>query len=1097
MTTDLFRRYGNLLRSDGTNQLQRLLPALEANYIVPDERSFSDLVEYARNVAAEIRYYDLSGQSTGDWTPLVEPLLVPGPVPGPVLPDEQLDGVLEARTDWPPHLVLFLAFLKQFQNLQSDLNQLTQNHLHYYYGTELGLPLRGASPDDVHVVLELAKTADPTLVAAGTLLDAGKDDKGRPLAYATQNELVVSAAALSGIKRLVVEQDLRKNRRFFVADGFTELEGPSKFTFGRSQLGLDPAQRFMTEAPLGFAVAAPILGLAEGERTITLLAHLSLPSSPSPVLAQSIGGALDVTLTGPKGWLAADTVEASLLAGDGSGKPALALKVTLSAAAAAVVAFDPALHGPGPSLGRPLLRVLIKGETGIYKVLDGLVVEKIDLSVAVEGVLNLVVQNADGPLNVNQPMPVFGSQPQLGAPFYIGSAEVFSKRMTSLKLHLEWKSPPEDFLDQYREYLDLIGFQTSASFQNLFEAKVDILYDRSFRNLVVPLPLFAPVATDPRTISADITAFDSAFAGTQYVEQPDLEQPESFTAGSRFGFVRMVLAAPSKDDLAVNATTVPFEAFGHTAYPRRYINQAIALSQWKTGDKPVLPKEPYTPVLKSLTLDYSATASLDLVNADVHSAATFLIVGPFGATRASVGAAARVVPEIEGQAALYLGIEHVQPPANLPFLFRIDVGTSTSAAVLKPGDTTWSYLGAGDAWQALSSSAVLIDSTEGFQKPGVIEVAVPRPATLEHDSLRSGLVWLRALIQRAPESASRTLDVTPNAVLARFQAGAGLTLDDYEQHLLSGVSAGTITRLVRRNANIQRVVQPDPSLRGRGREDSTGYFRRSSERLRHRSRAVTAWDLERLVLEAFPEFFKVKCLPHTDATGSFKAGEAALVIVPNVRRTGAINVLEPRASPVLMQDIEAYVAGLTSPFATIHAIPPVFERLRIEANVVFEAGRDPGYYSGVLNDDLRRFLSPWAYQEGEDILFGARIYRSDILAFVEGRDYVDHITDLKLYHSYDGSPRDGIGVMRIGVDFFIRAKPRPAIAGIVVGDDFVVGRGVEVAETTQPHAILVSHPAHLITPVASGSEVCPGVTRLGIGYMTIGLDFIVQPEPAP
>src|SRR5204862_111746 len=173
----------------------------------------------------------------------------------------------------------------------------------------------------------------------------------------------------------------------------------------------------------------------------------------------------------------------------------------------------------------------------------------------------------------------------------------------------------------------------------------------------------------------------------------------------------------------------------------------------------------------------------------------------------------------------------------------IDAGTSTSAEVLKPGDTTWSYLGAGDAWQALNSSAVLIDSTEGFQKPGVIEVAVPREATLEHDSLRSGLVWLRALIPDAPESASRTLDVTPNAVLARFQPGAGLTLDDYEQHLLSGVPAGTITRLVRRNANIQRVAQPGPSFDGRGREDSTGYFRRSSERLRHRSRAVTAWDL--------------------------------------------------------------------------------------------------------------------------------------------------------------------------------------------------------------------------------------------------------------
>ena len=60
---------------------------------------------------------------------------------------------------------------------------------------------------------------------------------------------------------------------------------------------------------------------------------------------------------------------------------------------------------------------------------------------------------------------------------------------------------------------------------------------------------------------------------------------------------------------------------------------------------------------------------------------------------------------------------------------------------------------------------------------------------------------------------------------------------------------------------------------------------------------------------------------------------------------------------------------------------------------------------------------------------------------------------------------------------------------MAISDDFVVGRGVEFAETTEPHAILVSHPQHLITPVASGSEVCPGVTRLGIGYMTIGLDL--------
>jgi len=65
----------------------------------------------------------------------------------------------------------------------------------------LGLQPRAASPDDVHVVFELAKSADPTLLVAGTRLDAGKDVNGHPLAYATQNELVVSAATVSGTAR--------------------------------------------------------------------------------------------------------------------------------------------------------------------------------------------------------------------------------------------------------------------------------------------------------------------------------------------------------------------------------------------------------------------------------------------------------------------------------------------------------------------------------------------------------------------------------------------------------------------------------------------------------------------------------------------------------------------------------------------------------------------------------------------------------------------------------------------------------------------------------------------------------------------------------
>ena len=236
MSTDPFRRYGNLLRADGTNQLQRLLPALETNYIVPDERSLSELAEYARRVAAEIRFYDLNGQATGDWRPFLDLLL--DPATGQVLESPRLDTLLDARADWPPHLALFMAFLKLFRNLQDDLNRLPENHLRHYFRNELGLQLRAADRDDVHVIFELAKNAPLTLVPAGALLDAGKDEKGRSLTYRTQTEVAVSAASVGAMRRLVAERDRRNQRRFFVADGFTEVESPGGFTFGLRHLCL-------------------------------------------------------------------------------------------------------------------------------------------------------------------------------------------------------------------------------------------------------------------------------------------------------------------------------------------------------------------------------------------------------------------------------------------------------------------------------------------------------------------------------------------------------------------------------------------------------------------------------------------------------------------------------------------------------------------------------------------------------------------------------------------------------------------------------------------------------------------------------------------
>ena len=1101
MTIDLFRRYGNLLRSDGTNQLQRLLPGLEPDYIVPDERTLSDLVDYAYRVAAEVRYYDLSGQATGDWRALFETLLIPGT--DRIRPTGDLQVLLASRDDWPPHLVLFLVFLKLFQFLQGDLNGLTQRHLLHYYENELGLQRRAAANDEVHVIFELAQNAAATLLPAGTLLDAGKDALGRALMYATQNEVVVNRASIDDLRRLVVETDRHHNQRFFVAGKFGAGETPGGYTFGRRQLGLDVGQRFMSEAKLGFIVAAPILKMVEGNRRVVLRAHLRPGVGTNPVVTQGITSGLEITFSGADGWLAPDSFNATLLSNGGLGMPALLLTVTVGSVAPAIVPVNPALHGEGLAGARAALRCLVKGDSGLYEVLNGFTVDRIELAVDVRGVRKLVVQNDESVLESGKPLPLFGSQPKIGSAFYVGSAEVFGKQLTGLDIHFEWKSPPDDLFDHYRGYFDNVDSDLTDTFYTFFRADVDLLYEREFRPFLFSQGLFQSTPGAPNTISANESAFTSALAGLGAQEHPDLADPEAFDGTSRFGFVRMRLRNPTRTDTGAYAVDVPFEAFGHGNFATRYTVQAIALSQWALpATKPLLPKEPYTPVLSSLSLDYRATAQVrpGAVGADSGGGsddanAQCFVVEPFGVRRVRSPADARLVPHIDASAALFLGIGALAAPANVALYFEIDVGTATGAEVLNAGDTSWSVLDADDHWRPLDSAAILIDGTEGFQKPGVIAISLPREASLVHRSMPAGLLWLRAVIDKPPESAARTLSLRTQAVLAKFEPGV-LPLATYEDHLQSSLPGGSIVKLVTRNASIKRIEQPDPSFGGRGEEDVTAFVRRASERLRHRHRAVTAWDFERLVLERFPEVFKVKCLPHTDESGAFLAGHTALVVVPNLRRGGGTNPLEPRAGEVLLAEIRDDLAGLATPFAVLHVIRPVFERLRVEAKVVFARGRDPGYYAGVLNTDLRRFLSPWAYQDGEDILFGSRIYRSDILAFIEGRDYVDHLIGLRLFHHFAGEAHEGIGWMRINIDFTVRPKPQPSIPGMRIGDDFIVGRPVEFAETTQAHAILVSHPEHLITPVAAGAEICSGVTRLGIGYMTVGLDFDVALEAA-
>lgn len=1093
---DLFERYASLLRSGGTNQLQRTLPALADGYVRPDERDLSGLATYASEIAREILFHRVEGQTAGHWRPLFEPILdEEGNVPNLAA----LENLLDSRDDLPPQLALIFAFFEAYGHVRAEFDRLPGKHLSHFYEEVVGLSRRNATPDQLHVVFEAGARAERVLLAEGTLFDAGVDALGQPRKYALERETIVTPARLSRIARSVSERDPQGRLRLFRAE--PPPEGAGFATFGIDPYGAEIAGEVMQEVAHGFALADPVLRLAEGTRSIDAVLTLTLDNAATLPSDQQLTAFLEVELTGEEGWMTPDSYTVAL-ATSGS-EPVLTVHCTFGEGTPALVDFDPALHdaekAPAPEASAPVMRLLFRTGAGVAEFVSALSVAECSIDVSVEGLADLVVQNDQRVLDPAQPMPVFSQRPRIGTNLYIGSSEAFAKELTSISLDFTWDGLPEDLVTHYDGYFDFADGVLTTIFRPSFTFVADMLDGRSWAHRLTgstaTIPLFDPLLAE-RHIAFAGAAIEDAFDGTPPAADPGMKPVERYELGVKRGFMRLTLVGPVADDIATfgvrYANTIPFEAFGHDAYPRRYANAAIALAQHDpaTGDPPILPNEPYTPMMTDLRMGYSARASFR--PDDAQATGEIYTIGAFGYSTGSADTPARLVPEMGDRAALHLGLENFDAPGALPVLFQIEEGTAAVADPPDPADMTWSYL-RGDSWVALPPSAVAIEETQGFQRSGIVSVNLGHDATTEHTLMPAGLSWMRVVLDRPAGAAAKTIAIHAPAARVVFSPQGEKELADYDTHLADGLTEGQVTRLDKRVTGVKAVSQPYPSFAGRAGEDDASFFERNAERLRHRARVVTAWDFERLVLENFDGIFKARALANLDPDANEAPGQVALVLIPNLRNSQSENPLEPRAGETQMQDIRSFLeSDVASPFAAVNVIHPIFERVRVDARIAFRDGFDPGFYSERLNEELQTFLSPWAFEEGRDIVFGGRIYRSELLKFVEDREYVDYVTRFDIYHAFDGAARGGVGLMEIGIDFVVGTDPAPAIEAMTIGTDFIVGAPVEAAHSTDPRAVIVSHPHHFIEPVFPGGEICTGTSQIGIGQMIVGLDFEVE-----
>ena len=1099
----------NILKSDGTNQNQRLLPALDPDFIKVDERGLKDLLSFAYGLSKQIKFFPLDNNPDGNWDSFFNYFV--DPVTGEILlTNDEILTLLQTKSDFDPSFALFVAFLQLLVFAQNDINNITKSHLDFYYKEILQLLPKPPVADKAHLILELAKNLSNDDIGPNTPFKAAKDASGFPI-YQSDTEIVINRAQIQNIRSTFISYNQSTNNFvIYAASAANSADGNGKpfaitgskwSAFGEDQSNKTTGEQNMQEASLGFGLASPMLFLEGGERLITLTIQFNdIPEEE--FFSGDISDGVQILFSGAKDWIKPKSftavVNATRLSPPNNTLFSCNLIITASLATAdpAVVAYDASVLDDVFNTQWPVMKMMLTSGSYLYGYLYNLIITSGTIEVAVTGVKNLVLQNDLSQLSADKPFQPFGPIPAIGSDFYIGSAEIFQKKLTDFNINLLWGGVPQPNIGEY--YVSYFDATTSLA-NVIFTACISLLYNGQW----VPLKNEGNLptgdyflfnindATAVNNIINNKNALDAAFSGLSYERDTQLQQLTSLDNNTHNGFVKIEITGPDAG--------YTFKAFGQNEFPGIYAKRAIQIA---LGDSTkVLPNTPYTPLIKSVSLDYVSVQNIDFT--DGNSPEQFFHIEPFGSARVYAENPyllpqyrnESALPLSRAQSALYLGnmylaINNLVPPQNLSILFQVAEGSAGIDSDMEDEDISWFYL-ADNKWIPLSTLDIITNTTNGLQTPGIVSFSIGEDASNNNTLFPAGFYWLRASVTKNPSEVNEFIDIKAQAVEVRYVLPADNSIADL--HLSQPLPPFSIKELLVKDSAIKSVTQPYISFGGSDSEQDNAFYTRISERLRHKKRALDLWDYERLILDGFLEIFKVKCLTHTDETTDIAPGTVSAIVVPDLINKNSADPLQPKVNLITLQNIEAYIYQYVPLFVNFNADNPVYEQLFVDFKVGFLPGKDAGYYGNFLNEEIKRFLSPWAYEEGQDITFGGKVFKSDIIIFIENRPYVDFVNSFNLYHIFDGVDQNGpgIGTMAIGTDFIIGEDFIPAIGDMEIDNDFVVGRDTEVAIASDPRSILVSAPNHRIRVLKAGEYTCQGAGSLGIGFMIIGENFIV------
>ncbi|KAA1247755.1 hypothetical protein [Aquimarina sp. RZ0] len=978
------------------------------------------------------------------------------------------------RDDHLPNNAMYITFVMLYEKLQGHINQLSKKHLDFYYKEILQQTISRAIPTTAIVCFEATPKSKSTPIPEGTELSAGKlFGSKKEILFKTNKAILINPISIQSIETLFFNKSsfikvgtdlpiissILKNQLILNAKKNPETNNWALFGADQNTLINSEIAPIIT-TDVGFMIGSPVLFLEEGKREVTLSCTLEENSAShifwklleqmtineklpfDVVCARVFEEAFIISYTSIKSWETVSSYEVSFNKEENT----FIIHFVLQNTEAPVTA----LASEKEHSVWPMIRVIFDeyAPVYVYSFFKGVILEDITIDIEVTEIKNLAVYNNIGKMPLTKAFDLFGPLPAKGGYLMIGKSELFKKEITHIDIDIDWEAVPAEyggFDTYYQEY-------TEAFANDFFKVKIQTLCNGYWfpreealveeHNLFETEDCLTPEGYDSTLVSSKKSFSLNNLGKYEFSRDYRLQDPLKYTIHTQSGFIKLTLDSP-------------VYAFGKDLYQKNYTE--IATYNAKNEEELPLPNKPFIPKVKGVTLAYKAKDVLYFNNSFSNDDSTGVIAGdylhitPFSIQKIISDSKVyknTIVTDYDGEGYFYIRLDGLSTGVGFSLFF--DLQNQTTAYNSIKNNIVFQFK-TSDSWTVLTEKYMISDSTNQLTKSGIIEFRLPSHITINKEDIFE----IRCIAKKQAYTYPTIRGIYVNAVTA------SCTTENIDI-VGKQIAANRITKIVKKIPGIKQVLQPAPSYGGKLPGTPDMLYTEVSERIRHKDRAVTLWDYERLTLQYFHEVIAAKC---TNLNDNFKpqAGYVRLIVLSAKWENEHHHYFNGNE----LSQIAEFIQKKSNSFIKVKVQNPEVEWLLVNCIVTFYEEDDGGYYINELNKVISEYLCPMPLGNTNIEGIGATVEPRMLVSYIEDLPYIQGVEKLNIEHI----------VKKEMNDFTLKVYEES-----------------EMIRPTKPFSILAPMHKHHINSHAAIEETHGEATEEEMLNLQVGIDYIIEAD---